>query len=276
MDVNFKTTIQAEYNYLINGKNEIFKYIDFESGLKIISNATLAFKNPLDMNDPYDCSLDFLDLTKPPENYLKDLLKEKYAYLSREERRKIIAYSIKNFRPLLPTILKNGMESDLKMRGITCFSEINNNLLMWSHYGKSHTGVCIGFDLVKLYESIKTKHLFDKLFIKVRYETEFQAMNYFDDKVESVVNWVRTKSLDWNYEKEFRIIISNSKFNSDGLYILPIDKNCIKHIYLGSRVTVENERKIIEIVKQNNLDTSIIKLKLNKKYFELEEDYRCN
>ena len=228
MDVNLKTIIQSEYNNLINGKNEIFKYIDFVSGLKIISNATLAFKNPLDMNDPYDCSLDFLDLTKPPEDYLKDLLKEKYAHLSREERRKKIASSIKIMEALLPDILQNSMKNDLEKRGITCFSEINNNLLMWSHYGKSHTGICIGFDFAKLYESIKTKHPFDKFFIKVRYETEFQAMDYFDDKVESIVNWVRTKSLDWNYEKEFRIIISNLNFNSDRLYILPIDKKLHK------------------------------------------------
>ncbi|MGI4804893.1 MAG: DUF2971 domain-containing protein [Janthinobacterium lividum] len=272
MDTNFKTSIQAEYNDLINGKNELFKYIDYESSLKILSNTTLAFKCPVDMNDPYDCSLDFLDLTNPPEDYLKDLLKEKYAHLSRQERRKRIAYSIKNFKPLLPDIFQKGMKSDLKKRGITCFSEINDNLLMWSHYGKSHTGICIGFDVVKLYESIKVKHQFDKLFIKVRYETEFQMMNFFDDTEKAVINWVRTKSFDWNYEKEVRITLSNLKFNSDGLYILPIDKNCIKHVYLGSRILPEHESYVRELIAKQYPDVIIKKLKLNTNKFELIDE----
>ena len=34
-------------------------------------------------------------------------------------------------------------------RAILCFSRNWDNLLLWSHYGDSHTGVCLGFDIAE-------------------------------------------------------------------------------------------------------------------------------
>ena len=33
----------------------------------------------------------------------------------------------------------------LNQFGIVCFSDINDSILMWSHYADSHTGFCLGF-----------------------------------------------------------------------------------------------------------------------------------
>src|SRR5690606_30132625 len=42
-------------------------------------------------------------------------------------------------------------------RGVTCFSKNCKNLLMWAHYANNHTGMCIGYDLVMLRDSIHDK-----------------------------------------------------------------------------------------------------------------------
>jgi len=33
---------------------------------------------------------------------------------------------------------------------VTCFSEVENNLLLWSHYADKHKGACIGFNTESL------------------------------------------------------------------------------------------------------------------------------
>src|SRR5260370_34750674 len=39
-----------------------------------------------------------------------------------------------------------------KTKAILCFSRNWDNLLLWSHYGASHTGICLGFDIPDDYD----------------------------------------------------------------------------------------------------------------------------
>src|SRR5712664_2095644 len=42
----------------------------------------------------------------------------------------------------------NLIVGDFRARnGLLCSSRNGDNLLMWSHYGASHTGICLGFDI---------------------------------------------------------------------------------------------------------------------------------
>ena len=55
--------------------------------------------------------------------------------------------------------IKRGVNFDLSslqqpsMLKISCFSEEPDNMLLWSHYGNKHTGICIGF---KVYQEFKS------------------------------------------------------------------------------------------------------------------------
>jgi hypothetical protein len=52
--------------------------------------------------------------------------------------------------------LNENREKFLKKNGVACFSERNDNLLMWSHYGGQYKGLCLEF---------RTEHEpFNKLF----------------------------------------------------------------------------------------------------------------
>lgn len=85
---------------------------------------------------------------------------------------------------------------------VTCFSETNDNFLMWSHYASSHKGVCLEFDIVdeaiayerkgkrkidkkKYSETLsewKTKSVtyWSKGIRKVRYENRQPFINFYD------------------------------------------------------------------------------------------------
>jgi Protein of unknown function (DUF2971) len=65
--------------------------------------------------------------------------------VSNEAEKQKIGFEI-NF-PGLKAELQRLQEKFLANSSIACFTEINNDFLMWSHYASKHTGICIEFTL---------------------------------------------------------------------------------------------------------------------------------
>jgi hypothetical protein len=82
---------------------------------------------------------------------------------------------------------------------VTCFSEIPDNLLMWSHYGGRYKGFCLEFDT--------TTEALSKV-KQVRYSATIPTLRSVDMFVRRSTDWIEeyfcTKSLSWSYEKEWR------------------------------------------------------------------------
>ena len=47
----------------MNYRRKLFKYIDAEGAMRMLSNATLQFTNPCDFNDPFDCHPSLIDFS---------------------------------------------------------------------------------------------------------------------------------------------------------------------------------------------------------------------
>ena len=76
---------------------------------------------------------------------------------------------------------------------------------MWAHYAHEHEGVCLKFDLLKDTKAFSSLH-------KIVYTTDYLNFNFITDP--SRVNDILThKSVDWMYEKEYRVL----KINEVGL-----------------------------------------------------------
>jgi hypothetical protein len=258
---------------LVSNNPIVYKYINFQSGFKILSQKTLAFRNPSFLNDPYDCNLHLLDFTNIPANYRKNLINHYHADLDRKKRRKMIASSEKVPNQFLSNLVEEGMKMDLGRRGVTSFCEKGNfnNMLMWSHYSSSHTGICIGFKLSELYLSlIKKNPRQERILLKVDYSEKFRSINYFSHPAESIIHWLGTKAPDWSYEKEIRLVLYDLSFDQNGLNIQAIESNCIQEIYLGSKITRENDIEIRALVAKDYPEARIFKMELAPARFELE------
>ena len=76
---------------------------------------------------------------------------------------------------------------------VYCLSEACNSPLMWAHYTRSHTGVCLEFDArVPPFSAAA----------KVKYRTTYPAFDMIDLTPEALI----TKSHVWAYEAEWRIV----------------------------------------------------------------------
>lgn len=165
---------------------------------------------------------------------------------------------------------------------ISCFSKRYDSILMWSHYGDKHKGICIEFDRP------------DKDFLDVKYskkrckfdleDTTRRVLGYMLSNEEADVNdkgLIRcisqpfiVKSLDWQYEEEVRCILSPnsdgvSKFEELSLYTMPTN---ITKIYVGCKVDNNSEeyKKLISLANSKNV--AISELKTSDNLFSVIEE----
>ncbi len=166
----------------------------------------IYFGSPLNFNDPYDCALK--PRIKPPTD--ADIERRRHHYV---EGAKFPDSARQHFKALSAvelreSVIRNGgeviqerIEIFLKNNGVSCFSEVKGNLLLWSHYGENCKGFCLEFrtDMAP----------FEKLH-KVKYTDEMPQIDLIamlcEEDNDEVINLYRTKASDWKYEHEWRCI----------------------------------------------------------------------
>ena len=122
---------------------------------------------------------------------------------------------------------------------ISCFSEVNDSLLMWAYYANNYSGVCIRFNAIN--DAILSKHC-----RKVQYTNHYISDNGFS-------NYFR-KSIQWSHEQEWRIVCDTEQ------EYIPV--NSIDAIYIGLRMRDDiaqelmllGEKKGLEVYKMNISD----------------------
>jgi len=148
---------------------------------------------------------------------------------------------------------------------------------MWSHYGDSHRGVCIGFDIDRpfdpvfgtgyeveyreLYPSISLLEL-DSILVSRQYEPE-KLSDYDDISTRSFY----TKSTHWSYENEIRYVRTQQHGTGVGSMEFPAQK--IKEIILGAKISSEDYRNITALHENNFPHAKLVKLEISNNRYEL-------
>jgi hypothetical protein len=202
--------------------------------------------NPANLNDPWDCKpwFDCRSMISDPvklEEVLTFLANAAGPTLATDPRRLLLEDRLrKNPEELRKYIgqFSVGLTAELTKRRIYCLTPIPNSTLMWSHYAANHTGICLEFGVENT--------LFRKA-RPVRYCTTYPewTVHQMEDKV---LELVLTKSMDWSYEREFRLIGSHLdgplKLHGD-FFLLPAGALTSVIIGCGS----EQAPAIIDIVR---------------------------
>ncbi|MBN2349396.1 MAG: DUF2971 domain-containing protein [Bacteroidales bacterium] len=227
---------------IFNIPDIIYKYCDYETGIKIIEDKTLKFSNPNKFNDPFDCYEELIDKSFT-EKERWNFIQKRFSNLSRPERRR----KNKEFRND-PNRLNNALENALKdLRDhvyLCCFSKIKNNILMWSHYANYHTGFCFGFNFKQFEDNF--------YFHEVKYKPNIEPIRYFKDNDVSILNWVFTKAEDWKYEKEIRAV-----YRGKCLELVPFNINQLREVYFGCMMNINKRKDAINKLENNGFVETI-------------------
>lgn len=174
----------------------LYKYVDFDTGLKIIETSTLGFSHLEDFNDPFEgTGLGLYNLEVPLSiaiNAFRNRFSRKYCVLS-----------------LTRTAL---------------------NPLMWSHYADSYKGLVIGIDTEKAGLEDGEKFIIPSTKGEIRYLktapsniNKANAAHLMSVGDSNQLNWNNMESLlkhgllykmqEWAYEEEIRIAKNISSAN---------------------------------------------------------------
>lgn len=237
----------------------IFKFVCPEILIKILDNSSLNFTPPNSFNDPYDCYLGLISFAVTQKAI--DRIKNDRT-ISDEIKVKMLKDLEENPHEL-PDAL-NQITNDLLLKsGITCFSLKRENMLMWSHYAKKHTGACIEFHSIPLIESLTNNGKTKVNVNEVTYRSELGTINFHESPKVAVDNLVFTKAEDWSYEKEFRVLL----VNENGLK--SFDLKTIVSITFGTKCPDSIVSQSKTLLEQKNTYPKFYKARLAPKQFHL-------
>lgn len=146
--------------------------------------------------------------------------------------------------------------------GVCSLSEIKNNKVMWSLYGKEYSGYCIEYCIKPNYKSKRflfpviysrkaNNNFSEKLFDSLYGEVNRHYFQRFDHglkgigSVGAIYEPLCSKDIDWSYQKEWRIVGGPKDHFTD------LD---IKAVYLGFKVAKSNEDKMLRYAKKYGFD----------------------
>ena len=163
---------------------------------------------------------------------------------------------------------------------ILSLTKVHDSILMWAHYCEDHTGFVVEVDIqnyffnqqpgVTLREVSYTKNRPKFSFPDFVASLEDQKTHPDENHSSQIQDIFHTKSNDWQYEEEWRLVVSNlsnyAKLEDctscdgnpvPGLKKLPID--AFNTIILGCRGSYDHVAQALEFGKQNNIQIDQMK-----------------
>ena len=257
----------------------LYKYRCFDGkGYHLVSlkDSSIWFSSPKNFSDPFDTRLPWTFEDNPEgviKQYAENKVNSEYKKLNHRKRKGLVKKITDEFTQSQDLDkYRETMNEELYSWGICCLTTKKNNILMWSHYSDNHKGFCIGYDQDKLFSY--RQYLFninttiDQ--VKIEYKIERPQMNFFSSflsntLVDHTINALVTKSKDWEYESEYRLIWRQNANKS-----LEIPRDIVSEIILGCNIEPLNREKIIELVKKLYNDVVIYQAKKSPNEYKLD------
>ncbi|MBO4531371.1 MAG: DUF2971 domain-containing protein [Paludibacteraceae bacterium] len=249
------------------GTTILYKYLDYNGGLMMLTNSNLQFTNATKFNDPFDCHPALFDYSKTPTN----------------ER---------NWPPadFISSMGENRMENHRNDTWICSLSKVYDSLLMWAYYN-GHKGICIGLNkeaVLKCLQNGFYGHVipFDA---EVKYKDISHKLDYFKD-YNSWTDLLTIKAKDWAHEKEVRLITIEpawiragrdipEEFKKEELvdwkevrHYPQLTGDCFESLFLGIKMDSDKKEQIIEAARKLNPKIKIYQMKTDFKAFKLKEE----
>ena len=232
-----------------------YKYGTFSKIERIkpmICENKFCFASPSQLNDPSDCRNRVQDHS---EEEIEDfLIKANRQFYGHSRGDDYIKKGIKEFgaQTLMDEMSKQFNKIMDTRYGVFSLTKRPDNMALWAKYADDHKGYCLEFSDLSQFSYVYEVLYSEKIPLSLSLDIDpLQA------------NFLYTKSTEWSNEEEARIL---SK--PPGFQVFP--KNSLKSIILGERCNNDNEKTIIDWVKECNANINIKKAKFNSARQKLE------
>jgi hypothetical protein len=282
--------------------------MDANTAKLVLRNQTFRYSSPIKFNDPFDIQTELkpdYDLNEFPRilmdviealilndihlpntetSFAKAILLfrdsvKKYGY-NKSKVEKIV-YPVLGFlldeTEFFISQINSYWQKSMRDSRVFCVTEDYDNLLMWAHYAKDHTGVV--FQIATLPEcdtplSVSRKVEYEKYPLQFYTLRELVLWTLFEINPDlsqfQYSKHAYRKSELWSYEKEWRVLDMTYSPNKEEEFVdhkfLPKQ---LQKIYLGCKFDNNNLNDIITLSKSINPDVEILRGKKHYHNYEL-------
>ena len=247
---------------------KLYKYLDAQGGLAMLSNGNIQFTNATKLNDPFDCHPSLIDFSQVPS--------ERTSVWSKED---------------IINLESNRFERHRDNTWLCSLSKNYDSLLMWSYYN-CHNGVCIGIDLEKAdkyLSRILGSIISGYLKFEVRYRDIIEKPDFFKREEDLWTYQLSTKGKVWEHEQEVRLVIVDpsmmtpyyvpKEFDKKEIvdykeirFVPKIGGECFNSVYLGVNIDDDIKKQIINTAKRLNPGIKIYQMKVDANAFKLKTE----
>jgi hypothetical protein len=219
---------------------ELYRYTE-----DIITKSVLWHPSPADLNDPFDCHINFDGNLSRDE--VKQFVNRLFAKHSREQRRSLFDKFCK-YPKLRHDIFMGSVRKVTDKMGLCSYGTSGDNILM-----------CFKFDLLA-----DPSEYID--IARINYSKEYPKIKVVNFELEHITALFSTKSDIWSYENEWRV------FTRTGPGLIPFKKSVLTEIIFGCSADDIHIHSIQELIKSDK-DYSHVALKkavISKQSFALD------
>ncbi|PKG38921.1 DUF2971 domain-containing protein [Psychromonas sp. Urea-02u-13] len=252
----------------------LYKYRQVDDlSIDALKKGKLWYSKPAGLNDPHDVAPrwkknftdkeileDYVMLRENNESSegkgiaekIKKMLSKGWSHerVLRKIDQILMAFDGKTQRAMLQDVLYYN-ETVFAGIGVLSLSEDPKHPVMWGAYGNSHKGFCLGFEYHEtnvLGQYANTINYINKM---PKPSIRLLAHDTGDDAIYQIAF---TKSLEWEYEKEWRVL----KTEGNGLYPYP---GKLTEVVLGLNMSEEDEKKIRSAVEESGYKPVFLRLR---------------
>jgi hypothetical protein len=206
----------------------------------ILVRSRFWLSSPLDFNDPFDMSAK-IDvggtITERKKRVDRLLQQQGFTWKQRQERLPVILSKPDKITEVVRTTYLKTIEQT----GIYSFGGDPRSILMWSHYAANHEGFCIQFEVANDIRMLLGRA------VTTRYNDRYPVVNWTTDMPAGLLAILETKHSGWKYEKETRIVVSET-----ARQYIPFRPEALRGIIIGCRASKEALQKLRELMTERS------------------------
>lgn len=238
--------------------SSFFKFVSFERK-DILESGQVRFAPIGEFNDPFELEPVITPLSRNFLGYISHFSEEDLENIdfSEEDRafslerelqldayQKIYKEKIKGYGVLSLT-----SNVDINPLLSVCVPEKKDprtNILLWSHYAKSHSGFVIEFD-AEFIPGLEIR--------KVEYSNDRDYLTFEDIDDNNFQKIFYKKSEEWGYEQEYRAVLPLSKASKvigEKFHLFDFNRKSIRSITFGCAMDEDKKQEIIELIESDD------------------------
>jgi len=239
-----------------NAPDVLWKYRDWgDFARRMIVDGEIHFSTLEQLNDPFEFRWQdqYPATHQELDRFVRAVLQKKFPLDSVQQRRIRYAQALSEVRQLAANGRGRSPTVTRLFHGVFSVSEINDDVLMWSHYANHHRGICVG---------VRPK-VINKLFLPVGYVDDVPVLNVWhyvgdENSRDNFVYLSLAKAKRWEYEVEWRSISHKGVQHFLG---------CVGAVVLGCKISKNDRDEVLEAIERASEPITVYEAQLsNTKY----------